>query len=108
MPDRTPIDLRSPGRLLSGSKSDYVRRFPKNLVAFNANLVSKSRGKFWYGDVDVDADLGDLTRIAREIGETVYVLREHDARFQHEQSPRLERRIAEVRPDGTVELCRTA
>nr|HPI82220.1 hypothetical protein [Candidatus Paceibacterota bacterium] len=41
------------GRMISGSKSGYRDRYPENLVVFNANIVTKKRGKVWHGDLDV-------------------------------------------------------
>jgi hypothetical protein len=73
------------GRMISGSKSGYKERFPDHEVIFNANIVTKSRGKIWYGDIDLSIDAADLMGIAKELGESLYVLREMDARFENEE-----------------------
>jgi hypothetical protein len=46
--------------------------------------VLASAGKVWYGDLDMVADRADLIGARNEIGEDLYVLYEHDARFKHE------------------------
>lgn len=72
------------GRMLSWSKGDYLRSNPENLVAFNANIITEEDGKIWYGDLDVSRDFDALKSIADEIGKDLYVLREHDGRFDNE------------------------
>lgn len=72
------------GRMISGSKSGYRERYPNNNVVFNANIVAKSRGKVWYGDLDLTLDTENLTWVAKELGEPLYILREMDARFENE------------------------
>jgi len=75
------------GRMISGSKSGYKERNPDNFVLFNANIVTKSRGKVWYGDLDLTMDTPQLMNIARELKEPLYVLYEMDARFENEDQP---------------------
>lgn len=77
----------SPGRLISGSKSGYRARNPENLVVFNANILLPSKGKIWHGDLDLTLDEPNLQKVANIIGETLWVLREHDARFGSENNP---------------------
>lgn len=85
-----PINFKHSGRMISGSK-----QAPKGHVCvFNANLCTKSGGKFWFGDVDITADADDLKRIAAEKGEDVFILRERDARFDNEAKPLLENAVA--------------
>lgn len=74
------------GRLISGSKTGYRERYPDNLVIFNANIVTKKRGKIWHGDLDVDRDLESLEDISKILGEKLYILREMDARFGSENA----------------------
>jgi len=97
--ERTPIDFSRPGRYLNGTK-----RGPEGHVCvFNANLCTKTEGKFWFGDLDLDSDeRDDLIALAKAKGEDVYVLREHDARFMNEGSPRLENAVRIYTPYGTV------
>ena len=72
------------GRMISGSKTA-----PKGHVCvFNANLCTKSSGKFWFGDIDLTDDIEKLKALAAEKGESIYVLREHDARFINRAKPR--------------------
>ncbi len=92
------IDFTSPGRMISGDK-----RCPKGHVCvFNANVCSKSRGKFWFGDIDITADASDLKKLAAKEGEEIYILRERDARFGNEATPLFEKAVACIHPDGTI------
>ena len=71
------------GRMLSGSK--YA---PKGHVCvWNANIVTKSQGKVWFGDVDITKDGHLLKDVAAESGEPLYVLREMDCRFDTASDP---------------------
>lgn len=72
------------GRMISGSKSGYREKYPDHLVVFNANIVTESRGKVWYGDLDLTLDTPKLVEVSKELGEPMYVLREMDARFENE------------------------
>jgi len=92
------INFKQPGRMISATKSS-----PKGHVCiFNANVCSNSRGKFWYGDIDLTADINELRKLAREEGEEIFILREMDARFEHEANSKLNKAVAIVRPDGTI------
>lgn len=94
------IDFTRPGRLLSGSKTA-----PKGHVCvFNANICSRSRGKFWFGDIDITADAADLKKLAADQGEEIFILRERDARFDNEAKPLLGNSVARVTPDGTITI----
>ena len=72
------------GRMISGSKSSYMQLYPKHVVVFNANIVTKSRGKVWFGDLDLTLDEAKLKIVASALKEPLYVLREMDARFENE------------------------
>jgi hypothetical protein len=72
------------GRMISGSKSGYKEKYPDNKVVFNANIVTRSRGKIWYGDLDLTLDTEKLQQIATALAEPLYVLYEMDARFENE------------------------
>jgi hypothetical protein len=88
------------GRMLSASK-----KTPKGHVCvFNANLCVKSRGKIWFGDIDVTTDRKQLIALAGRLGEDIYVLREKDARFQNEAAPLYENAVARVSSTGEVEM----
>jgi len=73
------------GRMLSGSKSGYHDKYPDHLVIFNANIVTKSKGKVIYGDIDINKDIDTLKKISEELGEHLYVLYEMDCRFDTEK-----------------------
>ncbi len=98
------IDFSRMGRMISGSKKE-----PKGHVCvFNANICTKSRGKIWFGDLDLTDDVADLRRLAAEQGENIYVLREMDARFMNEAAPKFENAVAIYSADGSVALTRAA
>ena len=87
------------GRLISNSKSLYMKNNPNHLVLFNANICTLSEGKIWFGDLDLTLDCFKLKEIASEIGEDLFVLRETDARFNERginESLILERSIAKI------------
>lgn len=85
------------GRLLSGSKSDYTRRNPNNLVVFNANVIVDGQ-KVWYGDLDITKETKKLQKIANALQKSLYILREMDGRFDNENSPKLDRAVAVINP----------
>jgi len=90
------INFERMGRMISGSKTS-----PKGHVCvFNANVCTKSKGKIWYGDIDLTDDADALRALANREGETVFVLREMDARFQNEANPLFEKAVAKYQPDG--------
>jgi hypothetical protein len=89
-----------PGRMISGSKTA-----PKgHICVFNANVCIKSRGKIWFGDLDLTADETALKDLAAEKGEDVYVLRERDARFTNEAKPLFENWVGLYRPNGSFAI----
>jgi hypothetical protein len=59
------------GRMISFSKSDYRDRNPNSVCYFNANIVTAKDGE-------------SLKAVAEATGEIIYVLREMDGRFEHE------------------------
>lgn len=92
------------GRMISGSKSGYRRRFPDNFPVFNANICTKESGKIWYGDLDIVTDFDVLVKCAKEVKEDLYILSEMDARFENEKSPLMDGYYAIFALDGNVEL----
>ena len=69
------------GRMLSGSKTS-----PKGeRCVWNANIVTRNNGKVWYGDLNLTTEFARLNDAAKAIGEPLYILREHDARFDREK-----------------------
>jgi hypothetical protein len=95
------------GRMISGSKSGYDKAHPGNVVVFNANVCTRSQGKIWFGDLDVTKDEAMLTSLAQALGEDVFVLREHDARFETEATPRFENARAIASASGVAIQKRT-
>lgn len=91
------------GRMISHSKSSYTDKHPENVVVFNGNVCT-SKGKIWYGDIDVTLDESNLKKLATTIGENVYVLKEMDARFEHEAKPLLDKAVVVARSNGDVAL----
>lgn len=87
------IDFNRNGRMISGTKSGY-----KGRAIFNANVCTKSKGKIWYGDLDLDGDAADLQSLADREREAVYVLRESDARFQNEAAPLFDKAVTIIPP----------
>jgi len=56
-------DLGPKGRLITGTKTGYCVRRPRNLVVFNANIHTK-KGIIWWGDVDITLDIDILKNVA--------------------------------------------
>jgi len=73
------------GRMISFSKSIYRENNPDHDVIFNANVFTLNDGKIWYGDLDLTLNSGTLLNISKEIKQRLYVLREHDGRFENEE-----------------------
>ena len=93
MNSRTAVEILGPcGRMISQSKSSYLDRFPNNDVVFNGNVCIES-GKIWFGDLDITKSEEQIKALAEALGEPVYVLREMDARFNNESSPRLDKAV---------------
>ena len=72
------------GRLISHSKSQYLSKHTNDIVVFNGNIITKKSGKIWYGDINVTESFGVLKEISNKLKEDLYILREHDARFEKE------------------------
>jgi hypothetical protein len=94
------------GRMISGSKSGYMRNHPNNLTVFNSNIVigEDNPVKIWYGDIDITLSIDDVKKLAKELDTTVYVLREMDARFENEDRPRIDRFVVKADANGDIEL----
>jgi hypothetical protein len=71
-----------PGRMISGTKTAPAG----HVAVFNGNIVVENGGKIWYGDLDITKEFDQLKEIADEIGQDLYILREHDARFDNENA----------------------
>lgn len=71
------------GRQLSAHKTA-----PEGCVCvWNANILTESEGKVWFGDLNITRDGDRLRSIALQIGEPLYILREMDSRFGTEDLP---------------------
>jgi hypothetical protein len=74
------IDLGfPPGRMISGSKSGYVRNNPGCEPYFNARVCVIGEGVIWWGDLDLAKDRPMLDSISRKLERKLYILRESDA-----------------------------
>jgi len=71
------------GRMLSGSKTAPAGQ----LCVFNGNVITNLRGKVWYGDLNITKEKKILKQIADECGETLYILKERDCRFDTANDP---------------------
>lgn len=89
------------GAMLSGSKIGYETSHLNHKAVFNANVVSETHGKIWYGDLDLarERDTAALQRIANRLGAKIYVLREMDGRFEYEEKPRISAAVATYLPN---------
>jgi hypothetical protein len=70
------------GRCL-GSKSRYREVHPGNQFIPNANVFCRTRGKIWWGDLDLACDKPSLERSARRLRLRLYVLSEFEGRFEN-------------------------
>ncbi|SRR6266702_6065235 len=69
--------FRWSGRMLSASKTA-----PKgHICVWNANIVTENKDKVWFGDLDLTDDAEALQWYADDLGLTIYVMYEMDARF---------------------------
>lgn len=73
------------GRMISATKSGYIKKYSEHEVYFNANVFILGEGKIWYGDLDLDKDTEKLKSVAAELGKSLYVLKEKDGRFGKEK-----------------------
>ena len=71
------------GRMISGGKTSP----PGCKCVWNANLVSPTQGKVWFGDLNLTREGDKLKLVSIAAGETLYVLREMDCRFETENDP---------------------
>ena len=94
------------GKMISGSKSGYMKNKPNNLVVFNANVIAivDKPEKIWYGDLDLTLSLDKIKELSNQAGVEILVLREMEARFEYDDAPRVTRFVLSVKPDGTYLL----
>ena len=72
-------------RLIGYSKSRYRSDHPNDEVYFNANIFTEKHGKVWWGDLNLTSDRKLLEKVACELNEDLYMIREHDGRFNNEE-----------------------
>ena len=70
-----------------GSKSGYRRANRKAVFIPNGNVFCRTHGKIWWGDLDLNCDKPALEKVARRLRCRLYVLREHDGRFEKADLP---------------------
>jgi len=75
------------GRMIAEHKGEYALEHQGELVIFNANIITLTHGKIWYGDINVTQDFDNLKNIADTIKEDLYILTEYDARWGSEDLP---------------------
>jgi len=75
------------GRMIAANKSDYCKEHQGDLVIFNANIITKTHGKVWYGDLNINEDFDNLKNVADQLNEDLYILVEGEARFGYENRP---------------------
>ena len=68
-----------PGRMISWSKSGYVRLNPNSRPVFNARICILGEGVVWSGDLDIVKDKDKLEEIATVLEKNLFILRESDA-----------------------------
>ena len=91
------------GAMISGSKSGYVRLYPKNIAIFNSNICAGPK-KIWWGDIDLTLSKDKLIELSKELNDVVYVLYEMDGRFENEDNPLIDQYVVKFSPDGTYEI----
>jgi hypothetical protein len=77
-----------------GSKSAYDHSNPGNRFFSNANVFCRTKGKLWWGDLDLVKDKDALIAVARRLRVRIYVLSESDGRFENAElsQPEMEMR----------------
>lgn len=94
-------NLGFPGFMLSSSKTMYRESYPKNYVIFNGNVIVDGK-KVWYGDVDISKSGNKLKELAIKENVDIHVLYEHDARFENEENPPVEKAAASYLKTGEI------
>ena len=69
-----------------GSKSGYRSSHPRCIFLPNANVFCERFGKVWWGDLDLRRDKPALERVSRRLRVRLYVLSEHDGRWENAES----------------------
>ena len=61
------------GRMISGSKSGYRERHPKNDIVFNARIYTPKHGNVFWGDLDITIDGEKLQEVCNQLGEEMII-----------------------------------
>lgn len=70
------------GRLISGSKTSYVRAYPDHDVMFNACLFDEYGVEVWFGDIDLTLEADRVQAAADEAGQRLVLTPEWPYRFE--------------------------
>jgi len=80
--------ILSEHKLFVGRMISSYKKSPKGCTCvWNGNIVTRTYGKIWYGDLNLTKEGDILKEIANCIGEPLYILRESDCRFGSENDP---------------------
>lgn len=96
-------ELGEIGTLITFSKSEYIRRNPKNIVVFNSNIIINNE-KYWYGDIDISLNKHKLINLSKIFNETIYILYEKDCRYETEHNPNINNYVIKFEPNGDYKL----
>ena len=91
-------------RLVSLSKSGFIRRHPQHAVVFNATIANAAGERLWWGDVDLTVDEEALHRLAQRAGFDFFVHHEGDSRRGFVTTIDPTKAVAVFHPDDTVIL----
>ena len=58
-----------------------------HVAVWNANILTKTHSKVWYGDLNLTTEGSKLKQVAKIVGEPLYVLHESGCRFSTEGLP---------------------
>lgn len=83
------------GIILNASKSNPD-------IIYNANLITKKHGIIWCGDIPFKKEkiLTDLKMFAEQLGVTLYILREMDARFKEFKDIDFKKAVLVINTEG--------
>lgn len=83
------------GKMLSASKTDYSKKHSKSTVFFNGNVYDSDGQKIWYGDIDLTRENKKIERLAKVLGESIYVTAEQPFRWSAQTRETLEEAITD-------------
>ena len=90
------------GRLISESKTEYHRLYPRSFAMFNASIADDAGKLLWWGDLDLTVDEAKLVELARSLGRRLHLLFEGSTHFQ-DPLP-VEAAAVIIEADGSVVL----